>query len=158
MSEILVVYHSRTGNTEKMAGYVAEGVKDEGSSVDLRSVDAVEPVELKDYDGVVMGSPTYYGGMAAELKKLVDESVQLHGQLKDMVGGAFSSSAHVGGGNETTALDIVHALLIHGMVVPGIHDGDHYGTTSVNQPDDRVERQCKELGRRVAGVARELGS
>jgi multimeric flavodoxin WrbA len=63
------------------------------------------------------GSPTYYGTMAWELKKLLDESVKFHGKLRGKVGGAFTSSANVGGGNETTVLDILKALLIHGMVV-----------------------------------------
>jgi len=53
-------------------------------------------------------------------------------------------------------MDILHALLIHGMVVQGTPDGDHYGPVSIGKPDDRVKRQCQALGRRVAELAKKL--
>ncbi len=156
MSSVLVTYYSRTGNTERMAEHVAEGGEEAGGQVRLASVDKIDASELTDYDAIIVGSPTYYGSMAAEVKELIDESVQLHGQLSGRVGAAFASSAHVGGGNETTALDLIHAFLIHGMVVPGIYDGDHYGPVSVGEPDSRVRQQCEQLGERVVELATKL--
>jgi NAD(P)H dehydrogenase (quinone) len=76
--------------------------------------------------------------------------VKYHGQLEGKVGAAFSSAANIGGGNETTILAILHSMLIHGMILRGNSKGDHYGPVSINAPDSRVERQCRELGRRVA--------
>jgi len=112
--------------------------------------------ELLQYDGIVAGSPTYYGSMAWELKKLFDESVKFHGKLDGKVGAAFSSAANIGGGNETTILDIVNAMLIHGMVVQGDPSGDHYGRVSIGAPDSRVEEQCRRAGHRIAQFVKRL--
>lgn len=156
MPKVLIVYYSRTGNTEKMAGYIAEGVKEEGVEVEVKRAEEAKPEDLLEADGVVMGSPTYYGTMAAELKKLLDDSVKYHGRLDGKVGGAFASSAQVGGGNETTVLDIVDALLIHGMVVQGDPQGDHYGPVSIGAPDGKVEEECRRRGRRIAQLVKKL--
>jgi NAD(P)H dehydrogenase (quinone) len=154
---VLITYYSRSGNTEKMAEVVAAGVKQvSGVEVDLRPVAEVTPDDLLAADGIIMGSPTYYGSMAAELKTLIDESVKHHGQLTGKVGGAFSSSGGPGGGNETTVLDIVKALLIHGMIVQGDAQGDHYGAIAVGAPDERSRKECEKLGRRVAELAARL--
>ena len=74
MAKVLVVYYSRSGNTEEMARCVARGVAREKVEADLKKVEDVEASQLKDYDGIVVGSPTYYGTMAAELKQLIDEA------------------------------------------------------------------------------------
>ena len=93
---------------------------------------------------------------AAEVKKLLDDSVGLHGQLAGKVGGAFSSSANVGGGNETTVMALIQALLIHGMVVQGSASGDHYGPVAIGDLDDRSRGQCAALGRSIAALAVKL--
>jgi NAD(P)H dehydrogenase (quinone) len=156
MSRVLVMYYSRTGNTEKMAGYVVGGVRDGGVEAVLKSAEETKASELLEYDGIIIGSPTYYGSMAWEVKKLLDESVAHHGALDGKVGAAFSSAANIGGGNETTVLSILHAMLIHGMVVQGDAEGDHYGRVSINAPDRRVEAQCARMGKRVAELVRKL--
>ena len=156
MAGILVVYYSRGGHTAKMAELVAEGAQEAGAQVDLKSVEETSAEELLQYDGIIAGSPTYYGQMSWELKKLFDDSVKFHQRLEGKVGGAFTSSANIGGGNETTILSILEAMLIHGMVVQGTAGGDHYGPVSIGAPDDRVEPQCRALGRRVAELAAKL--
>ena len=157
MARMLICYYTRTKHTHHMAEAVAEGAKQApGVKVDVRPVDKVQARELLDYDAVVIGSPTYYGSMAAEIKKLIDESVAFHGQMAGKVGGAFASSANVGGGNETTILDILNALLIHGMVVRGVHAGDHYGPVAIGDVDDRARKNCVEYGRTVAELAVKL--
>jgi NAD(P)H dehydrogenase (quinone) len=156
MATVLVLYHSVGGNTRRMAKLVAEGASAAGASVTLKSVDQVRPEELLDYDGIAAGSPTYYGGMSAELKALFDASVRFHGRLAGKVGGAFTSSANIGGGNETTVLSILQAMLIHGMVVQGTAAGDHYGPVAINDPDERACEQARALGRRVAELAGRL--
>jgi NAD(P)H dehydrogenase (quinone) len=88
--------------------------------------------------------------MAAEVKKFLDDSVKFHGELDGKVGGAFSSSANVAGGNETTIISILQALLIHGMVVQGMPNGDHYGPVAIGKPDDRCKKLCREYGHRIA--------
>lgn len=154
MAKILVCYYSRSGNTEHMARVVADGAaKADGADVDVKPVSDLSAKDLLAYDAIVMGSPTYYGTMAAELKKLIDESVAFHGKLSGKVGGAFSSSANVGGGNETTVMDIIKALLIHGMVVRGTHDGDHYGPVAIGDPDERSKANCLAYGKLVAELA-----
>ena len=94
--------------------------------------------------------------MAAEVKGLIDESVKHHGELVGKVGGAYASSGGPGGGNETTALDIVKALLIHGMIVQGDAAGDHYGPIAVGAPDERSRNECRRFGRRLCALVLRL--
>lgn len=154
MERLLIVYHSRTGNTEKMAEFIREGAEGEGVEAVIKKALSVSPEEFLDYDGIIAGSPTYYGTMAWELKKLMDESVALHGKLEGKVGGAFSSSANLGGGSETTVLNILQALLIHGLIVPGSASGAHYGPVSIGAPDGAVRESCIKFGRTYAKLAK----
>ena len=157
MAEILLIYFSKTGNTEKMTHLVAEGVKAEGVSVEVKKVADVSVDELLDAKGIIVGSPTYFGTMAAEIKSFLDESIKHFGKLKGKVGAGFSSSALIGGGNETTVLDILKALLIHGMIVEGNTDGGHYGPVAIATPDERCGEECKKLGQRVSQLVKRLG-
>lgn len=156
MPKILICYYSRSGNTKKMAYLIQKGVMDEGVEVDTTDVKNVKVSDLLKYDGIVIGSPTYYGLPSAEVKSLLDKSVKLHGKLQGKVGGAFASSYNVGGGNETTVLAILEALLIHGMTVCGDPEGDHYGPVSIERPDKRAEKVCVRYGRRVAALTKKL--
>ena len=156
MAKVLVVYYSRSGNTEKMAKLVAEGVESGGAEVVVKRVQDTPVDELLDYDGIISGSPTYYGSMAWEMKKLLDDSVKFHGELDGKVAGAFTSAANIGGGNETTILDMLNGWLIHGMIVQGDPQGDHYGRVSVNAPDARVEKQCRRMGERFAALVKKV--
>ena len=145
MAQILIIYYSKSGNTEKMAEIVRRGVEEEGGvEVVLKRVEETTAEDLLEPEGILIGSPTYYGTMSWQVKKLFDESVEYHGKLEGKVGGAFSSAGGVGGGNETTVMNIVKALLIHGMIVPGNSVGDHYGPVAVGAPDSRSETNCLE--------------
>jgi NAD(P)H dehydrogenase (quinone) len=156
MAKLLVVYYSRSGNTKAMAELIAEGAQSAGADVELKTVGDTTVEHLLAADAIIMGSPTYYGTMAAEMKKLFDESVARHGKLDGKVGGAFTSSANIGGGNETTILDILKAMLIHGMVLKGDPQGDHYGPVAIGMPDKRSRDQCVRYGRRIAELTARL--
>jgi NAD(P)H dehydrogenase (quinone) len=157
MARILVVYQSQSGNTEKMAQRIVAGMKTvKGVEVVLQRVEATGPRDLLDFDAIMLGAPVYYGMPPAEVKDLIDKSVQHHGELKGKLGGAFASSANVGGGNETTVLDILHAWLIHGMLVVGSHEGDHYGPVSIGAPDARANKVCSNYGVLFAETAKRL--
>jgi NAD(P)H dehydrogenase (quinone) len=158
MSKVLVCYYSRSGNTEKMANIIAGAIEqEEGISVSLKRVEDTQPEELLEYEGLIFGSPTYYGSMAWQMKKLLDESVAFHGQLSGKVGAAFTSAANLGGGNETTIMDILKAFLIHGMIIQGDPMGDHYGPVAMEAPDKRASRECERLGHRIARLVK-MGS
>jgi NAD(P)H dehydrogenase (quinone) len=151
MTKILIVYYSRTGNTKEMAKLIAQGVKKEaGVDVEVKAVQDAKIEELLYADGVVIGSPTYYGSMSSEIKKFIDDSIKFHGKLEGKVGGAFASSGNIAGGNETTIMDILKSLLIHGMIVQGTSLGDHYGPVSVEEPDERSRKLCVMYGQRIA--------
>ena len=158
MAKALVIYYSRTGNTKKMAESVAEGIKNEGMEVVIKEVKDADADELLKYDAIAIGSPTYYGTMAAQIKKLLDDSVKFHGKLDGKVGASFASSANVGGGNETTILDILNAMLIHGMIIQGDPQGDHYGPVAIGSPDSRAVKECVRLGSRVAKLVKKLST
>lgn len=156
MATGLVIYYSRTGNTKQMAEIIAEAMNDAGLKTKCKSVEEVKSAELLESDAVVVGSPCYYGSMAGDLANFFDESVGKHGRLDGKVGAAFSSSANIGGGNETTIISIINALFIHGMVIQGDPKGDHYGPVSIGKPDNRVENQCRRRGQRIAELTKKL--
>jgi len=156
MPDILIIYYSRTGHTREMAESIARGVEQEGLSVAAKEAEKVDVDELLKVKGLIVGSPTYYGEAATQIRQIFDKSVKFHGKLDGKVGAAFTSAANIGGGNETTLLSILHSMLVHGMVVQGIPTGDHYGPVAVNAPDDRVRKQCGILGQRVAQLVRKL--
>ena len=158
MTKILIIYFSQTGNTEKMAYSVAEGVREEGVEPQVKKVQEASVDDLLDVDGIVIGSPTYFGTMAAEIKSFLDQSVVQFKRLAGKVGGAFASSALLGGGNETTVLAVLQALLIHGMIVEGTTEGGHYGPVALGAPDQQSSEECKQLGRKVARLAKKLCS
>jgi len=157
MAKILIVYDSRTGNTEKMAMAVAEGAKKiKNVEVVVKKAEETKAEDLVDADGIIMGSPTYYGGMSGRLKTLIDESVKVHGKLDGKVGGAFTSSGGIASGAETTLLSIVQAMLVHGMIIQGRSDEKHYGAAAVGQAKDKDIKSCKDLGKRVASLVTKL--
>ena len=158
MAKGIVIYYSRTGNTKEMAELIADAMNEQALTTDCKPVDKIKVDELNGYDAIVVGSPTYYGHMAAPVKAMFDESGKMHGALAGKVGAAFSSAANIGGGNETTIMGIIEAMLISGMVVAGDSQGDHYGPVSIGKPDERVQRQCARRGKMVAELAQKLFS
>jgi NAD(P)H dehydrogenase (quinone) len=157
MAKILIIYHSRTGNTEAMAEAVEAGVKREGLEVVRKKVEEASIDDLLEPDGIIIGSPTYFAGAAAEVKKFIDEGIEHFGKLEGKVGAAFSSSGDLGGGSETAILDILRAFLVHGMIVQGALSGGHYGPVSVGTPNQERKEVCEALGERVAKLVKQLG-
>ncbi len=155
MAKVLVIYDSNSSDTKKMAHFVAEGAAKSGAQVLVKGIDETDASEMVESDGIILGSPTYYGTMASAIKKLLDDSIRYHGRLAGKVGGAFSASSN-GGGAETTVLDILKAFLVHGMIVQGSVRGDHYGPVSMGLPNGRAAGECVHLGQIVAELAGRL--
>jgi len=156
MPKVLIIYYSKTGNTEEMGKAVEKGVLSEAVEVVRKRVEETHVDELPGYDAIIMGSPTYFGTVTAEIKKFIDESIKYYKRLKGKVGGAFSSCGIIGGGGETTNLTILKAMMIHGMIIQGTFDGGHYGPVSVGTPDGNKKAECKELGQRVARLVKRI--
>jgi NAD(P)H dehydrogenase (quinone) len=152
MPKVLVLYHSRTGNTEAMATSITKAIAEDGLEVKCKKVENTTPDELLDIDGLVIGSPTYYGTMAAEIKKFLDDSIKHHGKLDGKVGAAFASAAVTG--HETTVISILEALLIHGMIVQGDPRGHHYGVTSLGKPIEQDLERCRRFAQRFAKLVK----
>jgi len=153
---VLIVYYSRTGNTRKMADEVAAGVVQAGGLAEVHPVEEFSIAQLNAADALIVGSPTYFGHPAAEIQQFFDRSVSLHGKLENKVGAAFASSHNIGGGNETTVLHILESMLVHGMIVQGIPEGDHFGPVSVGSLNRRAASQCRQLGQRTVDLCRRL--
>ena len=139
---ILVLYYSRGGATASLAQQVARGVElVDGMSARLRTVPAVsanseqtqsdipddgplycEPDDLRHCAGLVLGSPTRFGNMAAPLKYFIDQTsgLWLSGSLVDKPAAAFTSTSSLHGGQESTLLTMMLPLLHHGMVIMGL--------------------------------------
>lgn len=156
MAKVLVVYYSQTGNTEKMARAIESAIRKEGVEVVSKRVEDTSAEEFLNYEGIIIGSPCYYGTMAYPIKKLIDESVKFHGRIVGKVGGAFCSAGNIGGGAETVILSILEALLIHGMIVQGEPRGAHYGPVAIGTPDEKALKGCEKLGKSVANLVKKL--
>ena len=158
MSKVLISYFSKSGNTKEMAEYIKEGLDSLSDvDVDLKKVQNTTIKDLRSSDGIIIGSPTYFGVMAREVKALMDKSIQCYGKLVGKVGGAFTSSGMIGGGNETTILSILQGLLIHGMIVQGVQKGNHYGPVSVGAPNEEVRDECLRYGKMIGALVKRLG-
>jgi NAD(P)H dehydrogenase (quinone) len=157
MAKILIVFDSKSGNTETMALAVAKGAEKAGDlEVTVKRVEQTTNSDLLAADGIIMGSPTYYGLMSAKLKAVIDESAKIHEKLTGKVGGAFTSSGGTASGAETTLLSIIQAMLIHGMIVQGRADDKHYGVAVTGTPKKKDLEECERLGRNVAALVKKL--
>jgi NAD(P)H dehydrogenase (quinone) len=157
MAQILVTYFSVTGNTQAMAKAVAEGVRSvEGVECVVKPVLEVSNDDMVAADGIIVGSPTYFGQMAAEVKELFDITEQVYGKLEGKVGAAFTTSGGAGCGHELTNMSIITAMLVAGMIVQGTTKGPHFGPFAVGKPEDRQLEQARDLGARVTELAKKL--
>jgi len=140
-----------------MAECIKDGLDSLGDlEVDLKKVKDTTIDDLRAADGIIIGSPTYFGVLTAEVKDLMDTSIKCYGKLVGKVGGAFSSSGMIGGGNETTIMSILQGLLIHGMIVQGVQKGNHYGPVSVGAPNEEVEKECVRYGKMIGELVKKL--
>ena len=194
--DILVLYYSLHGHTEAMARQIARGVESvSGAAARLRTVPPVRssaekpaiPVpksgppyasheDLAECGGLVLGSPTRFGNMAAALKYFIDGTAAqwYSGVLAGKPAGVFTSTASLHGGQETTLLSMMLPLMHHGMFLVGlpyteagiIHTtagGTPYGASQYSGWDgerelDETEAElCRALGQRVAACAVKLG-
>lgn len=195
--EILVAYYSRNGSVAQLARLIARGVEEvEGMRARIRQVPPVAPatqtaqppvpedgapyVELRDLHecaGLILGSPTRFGNMAAPLKHFLDSTPAewASGALVGKPGAVFTSTSTMHGGQESTLLSMMTPLLHHGMVIVGIPfteqalgttttGGTPYGASHVaginrDRPISDDERVlARALGRRVADIARRLAA
>jgi NAD(P)H dehydrogenase (quinone) len=195
MNEILILYYSRGGSVAALARQIARGVEEAGLQARLRTVPAVAPititaaqavpdegapyVEMKDLletSGLILGSPTRFGNMAAPLKYFIDSlgAEWASGTLAGKPAAVFTSTASMHGGQESTLLSMMTPLLHHGMLVVGIpftetalsttkSGGTPYGASHVAGGQDDVKLSADEiqlaraLGKRVATIAKKLG-
>ena len=198
MTKVLVLYYSMYGHIEKMAYAVADGVREvEGVDVVVKRVPELvpeeiakqhhfklhqpapvaTPAELAEYDAIIVGCGTRYGGMASQMRSFFDQTggLWMQGALVGKVASAFSSSASQHGGQETTLITTIPFFLHQGMVYVGlpyscqeqmgveeVKGGSPYGATTISAGDGSRQPSEKELGmarfqgRHVATIAKKL--
>jgi len=197
MTKVLILYYSSYGHVERMAGAVAEGARAGGAEAVVKRVPELVPREiaekshfkldqpapiatvdeLADYDAIVIGTPTRFGNMAAQMKNFLDQTGGLwfEGKLIGKVGSVFTSTATQHGGQESTLLATQIVLLHQGMVVVGlpysfqgqttlaeITGGSPYGATTIaggdgaRQPSENELAGARYQGRHVAEIAAKL--
>ena len=197
MPKILVLYYSSYGHVEQMARAVAEGAASAGGEVVVKRVPELmpeevakaafvkldqeapiaDPNELGDYDAIILGSPTRFGNMAAQMRNFLDQTGPLWGRgaLVGKVGSAFTSTASQHGGQEMTITSIHTTMLHHGMIIVGlpysfagntmmdeISGGTPYGASTIAGSDGSRQPSANELagaryqGRHVAEIAAKL--
>ncbi len=197
MNEILVLYYSRYGATAEMASLIARGVEEvPGMQARLRTVPAVSTEcektadsipdtgapyatldDLRECNGLALGSPTRFGNMAAPLKYFLDttSSLWLGGDLIGKPAGVFTSTSSMHGGQESTLLSMMLPLLHHGMLLTGIpysetellhtvSGGTPYGASHLAGVDNKKplteheQSLCRAFGKRLAETAQKLGA
>ena len=197
MPEILVLYYSRGGSVARLARQIARGIGEvEGMAARLRTVPPVAPItevasppepedgapyvdkrDLRECAGLLLGSPTRFGNMAAPMKHFIDGlgSEWASGTLVGKPAAVFTSTATMHGGQESTLLTMLVPLLHHGCVIVGIpfteaalnttrSGGTPYGAshlaglTDAPEPSDDEAQLARALGRRVAMLAAKLGA
>ncbi|GBQ14952.1 NAD(P)H:quinone oxidoreductase [Komagataeibacter rhaeticus] len=197
MPKVLVLYYSTYGHIETMAHAVAEGVRAGGLEADVKRVPELVPedvakahhfkteqaapiatvAELADYDAIIVGAPTRFGRLPAQMANFWDQTggLWLKGALVGKVGAAFTSTASQHGGQETTLFSVLTNLIHHGMVITGlpysfqgqlkldeVTGGAPYGATTIAAGDGSRLPSANELGgakflgQHVAGLARRL--
>ena len=195
MSDILVLYYSRGGSVARLARQIARGIEEvDGMQARLRTLPPVAPVttvaappepedgapyvephDLADCAGLLLGSPTRFGNMAAPIKHFIDTlgSEWASGTLVGKPAAVFTSTATMHGGQESTLLTMLVPLLHHGCVIAGIpfteaalnttrSGGTPYGASHVAgaqddpQPSDEEAALARALGRRLADIAARL--
>ncbi len=157
--QVLILYFSKGGNTRKLAEAIGKGVEQlDGAKALLKRTDQVTKDDFVASDGVIAGSPVYFGLMAGELKKIFDDFVGVRKKMEGKVGAAFTTSGDSSGGKETTMLSIIQVLLIYGMVIVGdpMSATGHYGVSCVGAPDEKTVENGVKLGKRVAEIAAKL--
>lgn len=191
---VLILYYSRQGHTQDMARLIARGVSQSGMEARLRCVPPVSPVceavaasipeegaiyctkdDLRDCAGLVLGSPTRFGNMAAPLKHFLDSTGDLWvaGALCGKPAAVFTSTGSLHGGQESTLLSMMLPLIHHGMLMVGLpytqaalhhtqSGGTPYGASHWSGPEgqhplsDDERTLCMALGKRVGALARTL--
>ena len=198
-AKVLVLYYSSYGHIETMAGAVAEGAREAGAEVTIKRVPELVPAdvaaksgfkvdqpapiatvdELPNYDAIILGVPTRFGNMPAQMKNFLDQTGGLWftGKLIGKVGAVFTSSATQHGGQESTILSTHTVLLHHGMVIVGlpysfqgqmgvaeITGGSPYGASTITDGNGSRMPSANELagakfqGKHVAQIAAKLAA
>jgi NAD(P)H dehydrogenase (quinone) len=156
MAKALVCYFTKTGNVLEMAMIISNALRQCGIEVTTKPITETVVAELKNFDCIIVGSPTMYGSMSWLVKKFLDESVNAHGELVGKIGGAFTSCAYLGGGNESTLMGILKAFLIHGMIIQGNPSKNYFGPVSLGAPNDQVKADCIAYAENIAELANKL--
>jgi NAD(P)H dehydrogenase (quinone) len=159
--QVLILYYSKGGNTGKLAEAIARGVeKVEGVKALMKNTDEVTKEDFLSSQGVIAGSPVYFGTMSAGLKKVFDETITIRKKMEGKIGAAFATSHDPTGGKETTIMSILQAMLINGMIIVGdpMSATGHYGLACAGAPDERTSENAMKLGARVAELAKKLFS
>lgn len=157
--QVLVMYYSRSGNTKKLASEIAKGVDEvDGVQSLLKPVTEVTKDDFINSEGIIAGSPVYFGVMAAELKEIFDRFVGIRNKMGDKIGAAFATSADLSGGKETTMFSIIQAMMIYGMIIVGdpLDATGHYGVSCTGTPDEKTIDYARKLGTRVAELAKKV--
>jgi NAD(P)H dehydrogenase (quinone) len=141
----LILYYSGSGNTQRMAKAMGEAMVSSGMNVTIKEVGKFNISLLPNYDGIILGSPTYFSNVAWQVKKVIDESIAHYRgeKLKGKVAGIFTSAGTRKDGKDCLKMLEVALGYHHGMrLVEGILRVD-------GESDGEVEKRCQEYGKKL---------
>lgn len=144
---LLIVYHSEQQHTMFMAYSIGHGAENRGIIVDIMEVEKCRPESMIEYDGIVVGSPTFFSNMSWNVKKFIDESASLRTSgylLGGKIGGAFTSSATIVDGEECLRMIELALGLHHKMkLIPGL-------VVTSKETENNFADKCQEYGEKIA--------
>lgn len=158
--KISIVYHSISGNTQKIAEIMADAVRQLNNiEVKAISIDAIDKNFIEESSAIIFGSPVYCGTFTWQMKKFLDTSLDL--KLQDKLAGVFMTEGHIGGGADFAELSLTGCLLVRGMLVysAGAMNGNpftHLGAVTVKEGDEYQIERAKVFAQRIAKKAKEL--
>lgn len=162
--QLLIVYYSQSGNTEKMAKGVEEGAqKVDSVAVILKKVSDVTKADVESAAGLIIGSPTYYANVATPIKQFIDDWYAQEVVLFDKIGGAFATGGGRTAGRETVITSLLLAMLNNGMIVAGplYESWGTFGASAITAPPDEGVSEdeledARKLGERIAMLVRQM--
>lgn len=161
--KISIIYYSESGNTDKVAKFIEEGIKEtakvETKLINIKNEEEIDKDFIEESKAIVFGTPTYYASPCWQIKKWIDES--LNCKLEGKLGACFATENQLGGGADIALLEMVGFMMVKGMLIYSGgsalgHPYIHIGAVTIKDGDAKQQERAKILGNRIGNKVMEI--
>jgi NAD(P)H dehydrogenase (quinone) len=159
MLNIVILYHSKTGNTKALAEAISEGAQTvSDTDVHVVRVDKLDQDQVVNCHALIVGSPVIYGLMSVEMKSMLDGLEPIKRKLHNKVGAAFVTGSDEMGGKESALLSILQTLMMFGMIIVGDpqNPSSTFGLTCIESPAESDAKNARAFGKHIAEITKQL--